>query len=344
MHPENSKKQRVLLMLLSLVTILLGYNTYLAFSKINTDKAPIKETSPFPPHSYEPELMEFNSRPIISRDTSYNVQFAYGKRMHDIMGLHIFANGKQLVPSYDSIRGIIYPFSTKPTKVGEQSVFVETIFLNPHTHQMDTIQRTFYYTSGFSKRMVYLHKNKILYKGIENPVILTHFGIGPSSLSFSVSGCKSNIKKAGKNLFYVHALDTGHLTLLHRKVHRNPQRKVDSFRYKVVELPNPIARINGKQSGVISSVKFKRYKQLTLDLESVETDSVCKLQSYKLIHTPNLEKPQIIKGSSLEFKGKVLKAIQAAYPKDQYHFIDIMVLCPGDTKARRISSLVFMVK
>ncbi|MCP4443463.1 MAG: hypothetical protein GY810_31555 [Aureispira sp.] len=311
---------------------------------MSADKAPVEEKISFPPHSHEQELMEFNSRPIISKDTSYNVQFAYGKRMYDLMGLRIFANGKQLLPSYDSIHGTMYSFSTRPTKIGEQSISVEVIFLNPHTHQMDTIQRDFYFEVDIPKYMVGLNKNNVLYKGIENHITVTPFGIVGGNTSLKVQGCRAKLRKNGKMRSSIHALDTGNLHLIYQTRGMKPKWEIDSFHYKVVELPNPVARIAGQQSGIIPSSEFSKNKQLSLALESVETDSTCKLQSYKLIYTSSQKDAQILKGKNLKFKGKILQAIQAAQPKDQYHFIDIMALCPADTKARRISSLVFVIK
>jgi hypothetical protein len=158
-------------------------------------------------------------------------------------------------------------------------------------------------------------------------------------MSVSFTGCK---KKSQKNTSYVITADKpGEATI---NVKDKSNGKSFPFKFRVKRIPDPVVRMGRKTDGLIGSGEMKAQPGLIPFLDGFDFDAKCQVQSYTMYYTRKRQDPVEIIGKGGRFTGKVLQAVRAAKPADQYAFTNVKARCPGDKVARRVNGLAFKVK
>ena len=116
------------------------------------------------------------------------------------------------------------------------------------------------------------------------------------------------------------------------------------FTFRAKRIPDPIVRLGKKTDGTIGSGEFKAQPGLAAWLDNFDFDAKCSVQSYTLYYSSKGKNIVELEGKGGRFGGKVLAAIRSAKSGDLFAFVDVKARCPGDTAARRVNGLTFMIK
>jgi hypothetical protein len=244
-------------------------------------------------------------------------------------------------------------YKTRPTKAGEQKYEATISVKNPMTGEVETVTKQFRYevgtadnggskaNTGNSPVVISADKMNILYIGVDNPISI--FSPDMNDKDFKIKGSEGlTVERQNDNYYIARATKIGEATITMSADSKNTAPKV--FRYRVKRIPDPIAKINNKTGGIMSSAEFMATAGLVAVLENFDFDAKCEIQSYTLIHTPKGGSPSNYVGTGARFIPPVSNAIKAAASGDTYSFMDIKARCPGDATGRAINSIAIMIK
>jgi gliding motility-associated protein GldM len=230
-------------------------------------------------------------------------------------------------------------YSASGSSVGQKTYSAKISVNNPLTGETESFTKEFSYEVGQPSVNVSADKMNVFYIGVDNPVTVAAAGITSSNMSVSFTGCK---KKSQKNTSYVITADKpGEATI---NVKDKSNGKSFPFKFRVKRIPDPVVRMGRKTDGLIGSGEMKAQPGLIPFLDNFDFDAKCQVQSYTMYYTRKRQDPVEIEGRGGRFTGKVLQAIRAAKPSDQYAFTNVKARCPGDKAARRVNGLAFKVK
>lgn len=101
-------------------------------------------------------------------------------------------------------------------------------------------------------------KMNVLYVGLDNPVSISAAGVAPSQLVITASGCKANIKPAGNGKYTINAGEKGDcfVTVSAKQADGSLRQQGPPMKFRVKMVPNPVARIGGKDAN--GSLDFKQ--------------------------------------------------------------------------------------
>lgn len=181
-------------------------------------------------------------------------------------------------------------------------------------------------------------KMNVLYKGIDNPITVAVAGI-PSEDTY-VESEQLELFDQGDGHYIARPKQVGE-AIIQVRAKDNSKKAV---RFRVKNIPDPIAKINGRIGGSISAGSFQKSKGLEAVLEGFEFDSTCKVIQYNLTHVPKQQDPvESINFGSL-YNDNSTALVQKAAPGDLYYIDKVTCQCPGDKEERPINSLVFKIQ
>lgn len=232
-------------------------------------------------------------------------------------------------------------YKTRPSKVGEQKYVARISVNNPLTGETETFTKDFFFEVGQPSVTVSADKMNVFYIGVDNPVTVAAAGISSNKVGVSIAGGGGTIKKQGKTSYTVKVTKPGEATI---NVKNQENGKSFPFTFRVKRIPDPVVRLGKQQDGIIKSGTMKAQPGLAAWLDNFDFEAKCSVQSYTLYYTRKRQDAVEVQGTGGRFSGKVLNAIQAAKPGDQYAFVNVKARCPGDVAARPVNGMSFQVK
>jgi len=188
--------------------------------------------------------------------------------------------------------------------------------------------------------VIALDRMNVLYCGVDNPVSILVRGVAEADVRIETSD-NLTIKKDG-NLHYTVRTGTpgeGSITVSGGKL--NPV----TFRYRVKRFPDPVPRLGARyRSGTIGNGEFRAQGGIAAVIESFDICGNCEMVSYKVVHLRNGQLLTEITNKGARYETAVQPVIDAARPGDTYIFEELRFRCPGDSVARALESLTFVIK
>ena len=188
--------------------------------------------------------------------------------------------------------------------------------------------------------VIALDRMNVMYCGVDNPVSILVRGVPEADVRIETSD-NLTIKK-DRNLYYTVRAGTpgeGSITV------SGGNLKPVTFRYRVKRFPDPVPRLGARyRSGTIGNGEFKAQAGLAAIVENLDIDVRCETVSYNLIHLRKGQMLAEVTNHGARYEAVVQPIIDAARPGDTYIFEDIKVRCPGDSVARPLESLTFVIK
>jgi hypothetical protein len=187
-------------------------------------------------------------------------------------------------------------------------------------------------------------KMKVLYIGVDNPILIDAPGIDPKSLKISVSGGGSGtIKRGSNNLYIVNVTKPAPLGQeCEIRVSAQGVEALEKFRVK--RIPDPLAMVSNSKGGEMGLGEFKAQGGVSAQLDDFDFDAKCMIQGFILSHISQNEKVVESSNRGPRYIDESRELINAAKPGDIYTFHNVKAKCPGDAAARKINSMVFKIK
>ncbi|MBA3649282.1 MAG: hypothetical protein H0W62_12160 [Chitinophagales bacterium] len=185
----------------------------------------------------------------------------------------------------------------------------------------------------------------IIYAGIPNPFSVSVPGF-PSDKVFAAASSGS-FAKSGSGKFSAEMPSS----LVGQKININVgvqleggNRQIGSSEFLVKRIPDPVAQVNGKVDGDISSAELKVSAGVGAQLKDFYFNGVrFDVTSFDCIFIPKRQDPKIANNSGAKFNGKVADFIQNAHPGDAVIFRNIKAIGP-DRTTRSLNSVSFQIK
>ncbi len=188
--------------------------------------------------------------------------------------------------------------------------------------------------------VIALDKMNVFYCGFDNPVSILVRGVPEADVRIEASD-NLTIKKDG-NLHYTVRAGTpgeGSITV------SGGNLKPATFRYRVKRFPDPMPRLGARyRSGTIGNGEFRAQGGLAAVVENLDIDAKFEMVSYNVIHLRKGQMLAEVTNQGARYEAVVQPIINAARPGDTYIFEQIKVRCPGDSVARALESLTFVIK
>ncbi len=197
-----------------------------------------------------------------------------------------------------------------------------------------------YAFSNFSTRVVSVAVSKmnVLYIGMDNPIVVAISDVPSDQTSIESDDLEIEFIKEGH--FVLRARTPGKATI---KIKANGELvKEEIFRIK--RIPDPIARINQSNGGMISSSELKASQGVHAYMENFDIDATCKIMGYDFIRTRGNADPMDSRNIGAKYETATRNIINKIKVGDMIYIDNIKCKCPGDRVSRAINSLVFQIK
>ena len=230
-------------------------------------------------------------------------------------------------------------FSAGSSEPGVKNYKVAIAVKNPTTGEVFRAEKTFEYEVGRRSVTVSADKMNVFYMGVENPVSVAAAGVSSNDLRVSVTG---NVTKTGGggSKFTVRGTSPGKATV----TVSGGGLKATSFEFRVKQIPDPVAEINGSTGGDIGNGVLKAQGGVIPVLKGFDFDARCDILGFTVIYSPRRQDPIVVSNPGGVFSGPSRNLINQAKPGDQYIFDNIRAKCPGDPAGRKINNISFKVQ
>lgn len=230
-------------------------------------------------------------------------------------------------------------YTAGSSEPGVRTYKVDIAVKNPTTGEVFSNSETFEYEVGRRSVTVSADKMNVFYMGVENPVTVAAAGVSSNDLRVSFGG---NVTKTGGggNKFTVRGTTPGKATV----TVSGGGLKATSFEFRVKQIPDPVAEINGSTGGDIGNGVLKAQGGVIPVLKGFDFDARCDILGYNVIYVPRRQDPMQAVNPGGAFGGQARGLINQAKPGDQFIFDNIRAKCPGDGAGRKINNIAFKVQ
>lgn len=224
-------------------------------------------------------------------------------------------------------------------EVGEKSYKVDITVKNPTTNKIETYSKTFKYEVGRKSAAVSADKMNVFYIGVENPVTISVAGASSNQIKASTRGPIS-IRGTEPSKYIV----TANAPSQEAYVVVTAPGMTHEQKFRVKEIPLPVAKIGGVKGGKMGDGQFKAQDGMIPELENFDFEAKCTIQSYRLVRMSKNNDPQPASGEGNRFSGTVKNLMGLAKAGDLYSFMDIKAKCPGWSAAKEVNSIGIEIK
>lgn len=230
-------------------------------------------------------------------------------------------------------------YTAGSSEPGVRTYKVDIAVKNPTTGEVFSNSETFEYEVGRRSVTVSADKMNVFYMGVDNPVTVAAAGVSSNDLKVSVTG---NVTRTGGggNKFTVRGTSPGKATV----TVSGGGLKATSFEFRVKQIPDPVAEINGSTGGDIGNGVLKAQGGVIPVLKGFDFDARCDILGYNVIYVPRRQDPMQAVNPGGAFGGQARGLINQAKPGDQFIFDNIRAKCPGDGAGRKINNIAFKVQ
>lgn len=183
-------------------------------------------------------------------------------------------------------------------------------------------------------------KMNVFYAGVDNPVSIAVEGVPAGQITAFTEG-PINIQPASKpGKFNVHVTGSGHEAWVIANVGDSIYKK----RFRLKEIPLPVAKLGSGRHGVYSAGHFNACQGIIPVIENFDFEAKCTIHSYRLIRFSKNNDPQVASGVGNWFSGNVRNLINLSKIGDFYSFMDIRAMCPGWKGSKELNSIGVEIK
>lgn len=166
-------------------------------------------------------------------------------------------------------------------------------------------------------------KMNVFYKGVQNPVSVSAPGIAKEKLKVSVT----NGTITGANGSYNVKVSSGTEAVVTVSAEIEPGKNtiLGSSKFRIKEVPDPVATFAGKQSGQVSSATAKSTNLLDAELKQFDFDLKFRVIKFNLFITRPRQDPLFYQSNDGNFVGSIKQNISSLNPGDNIIFQNIVV-------------------
>lgn len=221
---------------------------------------------------------------------------------------------------------------------GQKTVPLKVEVTNPLTGAITQGEGEFVYEVGSRSVAVAADKMNVFYIGVDNPITISASGVSSNDVRVSTSGPIS-ITGGGSNRT-VKASAPGQASI---RVSAGG-KSLGSFDFRVKRIPNPEARLSGKNGGTMGSGEFKAQGGVGAFLDDFDFDAVCQVSGFNLVYVPKRQDAIPVQNGGARYNAASRRIVNQAKPGDIYYFENVRAKCPGDNATRKVNSMVFKIQ
>lgn len=181
-------------------------------------------------------------------------------------------------------------------------------------------------------------KMNVLYIGVDNPLAILAEGVSGSDLQVRFTD-KGTVEYLGGNRYVARmtAPGTTYLEVYHRDM------LIGKRTYRIKRIPDPAPMVGSTPGGNITHADLLRSPGLEALLPNYEGPGECIVKGYQVTVVPKTADPVklVVQGSA--FTQDLINLINDNTAGTALFFSDIKVQCPGDSAARNIGNLNFIL-
>ncbi len=183
------------------------------------------------------------------------------------------------------------------------------------------------YTVAKPSAVVSPDKMNVFYIGPDNPVSVSAPGIPKEKLKVSMTGGSLS----GSNGKYVARVTGGSEATVTVSAEISPGKTqvLGTTKFRIKEVPPPIATFGGKASGVLSAAAAKSVGKLEAELRNFDFDYKYRISKFTLYAQKPRQDAIILQSSDDNFSGQVKQVISSLAPGDVLYFLNISAV--GET-------------
>ncbi len=225
-------------------------------------------------------------------------------------------------------------FKRTATSVGEFPVSGTINVKNDRTNQVKSYKLPeFKYTVAAPFATVSPTKMNVFYIGVDNPIEVSAAGVRGQDMNVSVAG--GNISGSGGS-YVVRVSTAGEAT-----VNVSAKGKsLTSKKFRVKMIPDPVAKVGGKNGGRMNAAEMRVQNGLAAVLENFDFDARFEVISYQVTYVPRRQDPVSAVCNGAYFNSQVQSFQKDMKPGDMVYFEEVRVKGPDGT-TRRIPGIVF---
>ncbi len=181
-------------------------------------------------------------------------------------------------------------------------------------------------------------KMNVLYIGVDNPLAILAEGLSSGDLQVRFTD-KGTVEYLGDNRYVARmtAPGTTYLEVYHRDM------LIGKRTYRVKRIPDATPVVGNAQGGRITHADLLRSPSLAAALPGYEGPGECIVKGYKATVIPQMADPIVLAVQGATFTQDLINLINDNTAGTSLVFSDIKVQCPGDTAARIIDSVNFIL-
>lgn len=250
--------------------------------------------------------------------------------------INIQVNGKTLSVGADGKA----KYTATTSSTGEQKLNMSVEVRNPLTGEITPGKAEYSYEVGRRSVAVAADKMNVFYIGVDNPVSVSAAGVSTSSLRVNGSGGGINMTSRGTGKYNVTVSQPGEATITVSGDGLNASR----FAFRVKRIPNPEARLSGKNGGQMGSGEFKAQGGVGAFLDDFDFDATCQVSGFQLVYVPKRQDAIPVPNQGPRYSDAARRVVNQAKPGDIYYFDNVRAKCPGDVATRKINNMVFTIR
>lgn len=183
------------------------------------------------------------------------------------------------------------------------------------------------YTVAKPSAVVSPDKMNVFYIGPDNPVSVSAPGIPKEKLKVTMTGGTLS----GSNGKYVARVTGGSEATVTVSAEISPGKSqvLGTTKFRIKEVPPPIATFGGKASGVLSASVAKSVGKLEAELRNFDFDYKYRISKFTLYAQKPRQDAIILQSSDDNFSGQVKQVISSLAPGDVLYFLNISAV--GET-------------
>lgn len=201
----------------------------------------------------------------------------------------------------------------------------------------------FQYMVGSTGASIQLDKMNVFYIGVPNPITVTAAGYSVQDVSISIPGADANPTGPGK--YDVTVTKPGKVMAAINAKTQDGVKQVGSMEVRVKYIPDPIARVGGKNGGAIGSSIFKVQQGVVAALDNFDFDTRFVVTSFQMSVLPKrgeLLGPYTVNGAYFNKSPQAVQVMERLKPGDRVYLEEIKAVGP-DKRTRALGAITLLL-
>jgi gliding motility-associated protein GldM len=174
-------------------------------------------------------------------------------------------------------------------------------------------------------------KMNVFYKGVDNPVSVSAPGIAKEKLKVSVSGGSVSGSNGNYNVRVTSGSEA--TVTVSAEIEKGKTQVLGATKFRIKEVPNPIATFGGKASGRVALSAAKGINRLEAELKDFDFDLKFNVTKFTVTFSKYRQDPIILQSSDGSMTSDMRRIINTLTPGDLIIFQNITVY--GEDKTTR---------